>query len=103
MPVTGQIRAAICRDRDGWARPPLGRQPQREEEVERRIQGVLGQAKGDLNRVNYQNLNSDGRMQYDLAKRFVSQSEEALKAKNLVLANSLAEKASTLATQLLGR
>jgi hypothetical protein len=76
---------------------------QREEEVERRIQGVLGQAKGDLNRVNYQNLNSDGRMQYDLAKRFVSQSEEALKAKNLVLANSLAEKASTLATQLLGR
>jgi hypothetical protein len=34
VPVTGQIRAAICRDRDGWARPPLGRQPQREEEVD---------------------------------------------------------------------
>src|SRR6185369_6156232 len=30
----GQIRAAICRDRDGWAQPPLGRQPQREEEVD---------------------------------------------------------------------
>jgi hypothetical protein len=87
-------------------RPPTTLQTtptQREEEVERRILGVLGQARGDLNRINYQNLSSDGRTQYDMAKRFVSQAEEALKAKNLVFANNLADKAATLATQLSGR
>jgi hypothetical protein len=87
-------------------RPPTTLQTtptQREEEVERRIRGMLGQAMGDLNRINYQNLSSDGRTQYDMAKRFVSQAEEALKAKNLVFANNLADKAATLATQLSGK
>jgi outer membrane biosynthesis protein TonB len=76
---------------------------QREEELERRIKGMLGQAMTDLNRINYQNLSSDGRSQYDLAKRFVSQAEEALKAKNLAFASTVAEKAATLAMQLAGR
>jgi outer membrane biosynthesis protein TonB len=76
---------------------------QREEEVERRIRVLLGQAMGDLNRINYQALTTDGRTQYEQAKRFVSQSEEALRAKNLVFANNLADKAATLAAQLLGR
>jgi hypothetical protein len=76
---------------------------QREEELERRIKGLLGQAMADLNRINYQNLTSDGRTQYDLAKRFVSQAEEALKAKNLAFASTVADKAATLAMQLAGR
>jgi hypothetical protein len=76
---------------------------QREEELERRIKGMLGQAMADLNRTNYQNLSSDGRTQYDLAKRFVSQAEEALKAKNLSFASTVADKAATLAMQLAGR
>ena len=76
---------------------------QREEEVERKIRGLLGQATNDLNRINYQNLSSDGRTQYDMAKRFVSQAEDALKAKNLTFANTMADKAATLATQLAGR
>ena len=76
---------------------------QREEEVERQIRIQIGQAMGYLNRINYQNLSSDGRTQYDMAKRFVSQAEEALKAKNLVFAANLAEKAATLALQLAGR
>ena len=76
---------------------------QREEEVERQIRIQLGQATSYLNRINYQNLSSDGRTQYDMAKRFVSQAEEALKAKNLVFATNLAEKAATLALQLAGR
>ena len=76
---------------------------QREEEVERRIKGMLGQAMADLNRINYQNLSSDGRTQYDMAKRFVSQAEEALKAKNLAFASTVADKAATLAMQLAGR
>jgi hypothetical protein len=87
-------------------RPPTTLQTtptQREEEVERRVRGLLGHAMTELNRINYQNLSSDGRTQYDMAKRFVSQAEEALKAKNLVFATNLADKAATLATQLAGR
>jgi len=76
---------------------------QREEELERRIKGMLGQAMTDLNRINYQNLSADGRSQYDLAKRFVSQADDALKAKNLAFASTVAEKAVTLAMQLAGR
>src|SRR5262249_55007029 len=56
---------------------------QREEEVERGVQGKLDQATADLNRINYQSLSSDGRTQYDQARRFVSQAREALKNKNL--------------------
>jgi outer membrane biosynthesis protein TonB len=77
---------------------------QREEEVERRIWGLLGQAKADLNRINYQALTSDGRTQYEQAKRFISQAEDALqRARNFVYANNLADKAATIAAQLLGR
>ena len=77
---------------------------QREEEVERRIWGLLGQAKADLNRINYQGLTSEGRTQYEQAKRFISQAEDALqRARNFVYANSLADKAATIAAQLLGR
>src|SRR5437763_1979252 len=56
-------------------RPPTTLQTtptQREEEVERRIRGLLTQATNDLNRINYQGLSSDGRTQYEQAKRFVS-------------------------------
>jgi hypothetical protein len=38
-----------------------------------------------------------------MAKRFVSQAEEALKAKNLAFASTVADKAATLAMQLAGR
>jgi hypothetical protein len=88
-------------------RPPTTLQTtptQREEEVERRIRIQLAQAMADLNRINYQALTSDGRQQYEQAKRFVSQAEDALlRAKNLVFASNLADKAATIAAQLLGR
>src|SRR5262245_30886730 len=74
-----------------------------EEELERKIRTQLAQAMADLNRINYQNLSSDGRTQYDMAKRFVSQAEEALKANNMVFATTMADKAATLAAQLAGR
>jgi cell division protein FtsN len=76
---------------------------QREGELDRRIRGLLTQASGGLNRINYQALNSDARTQYDTAKRFVAQAEEALRAKNLVFANNLAEKAVQLSVQLVSR
>jgi len=76
---------------------------QREGEVERRVRVLVAQATNDLNRVNYQALNPDARNQYDTAKRFATQAEEALRARNLVFASNLADKAAALAAQLLGR
>jgi hypothetical protein len=76
---------------------------QREGEVERRVRILIAQAMDDLNRVNYQALNADARNQYDMAKRFAVQAEEAIRARNLVFANNLADKAAALAAQLLGR
>lgn len=75
---------------------------QREGEVERRVRILIAQAQSDLNRVNYQALNVDARNQYDTAKRFATQAEEALRARNLVFASNLADKAAALAAQLLG-
>jgi hypothetical protein len=64
---------------------------------------LIAQAMNDLNRVDYQALNAGARNQYDTAKRFATQAEEALRARNLVFANNLADKAAALAAQLLGR
>lgn len=73
---------------------------QREAEVERGIRTILSQAGNDLNRINYQALNVDAKNQYDQAKGFVRQAEEALRVKNLKFAQTLADKAATLASQL---
>jgi hypothetical protein len=75
----------------------------RESDVERRIRGLLQAASTDLNRIDYRKLNPDPQLQYDTAKSFIRQSEEALKSKNLVLAQTMAEKAATLASQLAPR
>ena len=74
-----------------------------EGEVERAIRGALQRATADLSRVDYRALNRDARTQYDTAKRFVSQADDAIRKKNLVYAKNLAEKAATIAAQLAGR
>jgi hypothetical protein len=61
---------------------------------------LLSQAARDLGRVNYQTLDADGRTQYDTARRFMQQADEALKARNVVFAGKLADKAATLASVL---
>jgi hypothetical protein len=71
-----------------------------EGEVERGIRASLAKATTELNRVDYRVLNADARTQYDTAKRFIGQAEEAMRAKNLVFAKNLAEKAEALAAQL---
>jgi hypothetical protein len=73
---------------------------QQESEAERRVRTQLVQATTGLNRINTQALNADARLQFDTARRFVAQAEEALKARNLVFAENLAEKALALAEQL---
>src|SRR5262249_8436239 len=87
------------------AMPPAALQTapaQRGVEGQRRVRTMLTQATNDLNRINYQALNADGRTQYDTAKAFVRQAEDALRAKNLPFASNLADKAAAMAGQLGG-
>lgn len=67
------------------------------------IRDRLGIAQRDLSRVDYARLSYDGRAQYEQSKRFIQQAEQALKDQNLVFAATLADKAATLAAELLGR
>jgi hypothetical protein len=76
---------------------------QQETELESRIRTTLSRATADLSRVDYGRLNPNARSQYDSAKRFVTQAEDALRARNLVYAGTLADKAGELAAQLAGR
>jgi hypothetical protein len=76
---------------------------QQEGKVEAEVRGMLKKASADLSRVDYRALGSTERTQYEQAKAFVTQAEDALRVKQLVFARALADKAATLATQLLGR
>jgi len=69
-------------------------------EVERNIRMRIAQANRDLDRTDYRALSTARRTEYDTAKRFIQQAEEALKVKNLVFAEQLADKAATLAAAL---
>jgi hypothetical protein len=103
---TPPVEAAKPAEEPKPAPPPATLQTtptEREVEVERRVRTMVAQASNDLNHINYQALNADARTQYDAAKGFIRQAEEALRAKNLNFASSLAEKAAALAAQLGGR
>ncbi|MGD9902481.1 MAG: hypothetical protein AB7U83_03340 [Vicinamibacterales bacterium] len=68
--------------------------------AEQSVRGLLTQAARSLERVVYQALDANGRAQYDIARRFMQQAEEALKARNVVFAGKLADKAATMAAVL---
>jgi hypothetical protein len=70
---------------------------------ERKVRDVLARASRDINRVNRSRLNADGRAQYDQSKRLAEQAEQAIKERNWVFAGTLADKAATLAAELLTR
>jgi type IV secretory pathway VirB10-like protein len=74
-----------------------------EVEVARGIRVTVDRAAADLKRVNFSALNGDGRTQYNTARRFIAQAEDALTKRNLVLARSLADKALVVAAQLAPR
>jgi outer membrane biosynthesis protein TonB len=76
---------------------------EREAQVAKGTRDVLARALADLNRIDYSRLKADARAQYDQAKRFISQAEDALQKRNFVFASNLADKALTLAAQLPGR
>jgi hypothetical protein len=72
-------------------------------DIVRNVRDQLAQAQSDLRRVDYLALSADGKSQYDTAKRFIEQAEQALTEKNLVFAAKVAEKAAGLAASLVGR
>jgi hypothetical protein len=67
------------------------------------VRDLLARAARDINQVNYNRLSAEGRAQYDQSKRFSIQAEQALRERNLIFAATLADKAATLAAELLGR
>ncbi len=77
--------------------------PATQGQVERDIRERLAQASRDLARIDYRALNNEARAQYDTAKRFIEQAEQALKDKNLPFAQKLADKAEALAALLVPR
>ena len=85
------------------AKPPALLQttpPNTEGDQERGIRATLMRAQTDLNRVDAARLTADARVQYDTAKSFIRQADQAIRAKNLLFAKSVAEKAAVLAAQL---
>jgi hypothetical protein len=78
---------------------PPGGIPQAEENVQRQLK----KADQDLRKVDYAALAREAQAQYDTAKRFMLLANQALRDKNLVFAQTLADKAATLATVLLQR
>lgn len=74
--------------------------PSVQAQTEASIRALLERAQRDLQRVNYAALNADGRAQFDAARRFKEQADEALKVANLAFAGKLADKAATMAAVL---
>ena len=72
-------------------------------ELEQKIRALLARATRDLDKIDVRTLSTDGRAQYDEARRFGEQAEAALKVKNLAFAEQLADKAATLASLLAKR
>lgn len=85
-------------------RPEL-RTPETADEAtaERDVRDTMDRAAKLLAKVDYRSLRREGRDQYDTAKRFIEQADEALKARNPVAAQYLAGKAETIAKGLTGR
>jgi hypothetical protein len=74
--------------------------PSGQAQTEASIRAHLERALQDLQRVKYAALNADGRAQYESARTFIQQAEEALKGANLMFASKLADKAATMASIL---
>jgi hypothetical protein len=99
-PVESPAPQAVPTDGRPVEPPPTLRAPGSEE---RPIRDRLTLAQSNLSRVDYTKLSNDGRSQYEQSKRFIQQAEQALKDQNFVFAQTLADKAAQIATELLGR
>jgi len=80
--------------------PPVLQTTLNPAELEQQARAFIGTASRDLDRVPVPQLNASARAQYDRARGFIRQAEDALRIKNVVLARELADKAASLASQL---
>jgi HAMP domain-containing protein len=86
------------------ATPPLQTTPAEEVgELENAVRALMTRAQQDLNRVDYQSLNPEAKNQYEVAKSFIRQADDAIRVKNLEYARTVADKAAVIAAQLAGR
>jgi len=69
-------------------------------ELEQNARTLRDSAERSLDKIDYKSLSADGKAQFDTAKRFLKQADDALKVKNVVYAWQLADKANTIATLL---
>jgi HAMP domain-containing protein len=84
--------------------PPLQTTPAEEVgELENAVRGLMSRAQQDLNRVDYRSLNAEAKNQYEVAKSFIRQADDAIRVKNLEFARTVADKAAVIAAQLAGR
>jgi len=97
-PATGPPAVSAPAPRDLRAPSPADNAP-----TERSVRDVLARAARDINQVDYNRLSPEGKSQYEQSKRFSIQAEQALRERNLIFAATLADKAATLAAELLGR
>jgi hypothetical protein len=67
------------------------------------VRETLDRAAKMLAKVDYRSLRREGKQQYDTAKRFIEQADEALGSRNYIAALYLAGKAETIAKGLTGR
>jgi type IV secretory pathway VirB10-like protein len=99
-PAEPAVPQAVPTDGRPVEPPPTLRAPG---SAEKPIRDRLTLAQSNLSRVDYTKLSNDGRSQYEQSKRFIQQAEQALKDQNFVFAQTLADKAAQIATELLGR
>jgi hypothetical protein len=71
-------------------------------ESERKINDLTRRANQALNGVYYQGLSPQRKEQYESVKQFLTGADQALKERNFTYAETLADKAAKLATELLG-
>jgi hypothetical protein len=67
------------------------------------VRGAIERTRNLLNSIDYRPLTPTRRKAYDDAKGFAQQAEDALKAGNIVFAQSVANKAEALAKELAGK
>jgi outer membrane biosynthesis protein TonB len=68
--------------------------------IEQKTRAQLASARHDLEKIKYNTLGADAKVQFDAANQYIVQAEDALRLKNYVFASQLADKAVVLASLL---
>jgi hypothetical protein len=72
-------------------------------ELRERAQALIAEARANLGKVDFHQLNTDAKDQFTQAQRFITVADDALKKRNYLYARDMAEKGANLAAQLVKR